>query len=216
MLAFVRSPGFGLRWEAPLPGLPAINYSAALRYDLGAQGARSADDSAGVWTDEGVWVFFAASYDSSSGALKVYRGYRNKAEAGLRPAEATLTASMALSAPNSAGISPVGLGYQLLNRAGNDRSFDGLLDNIRIDGSTADGSGALGLKALEAYRVGDVAGVRESTPPAVVSETGRLAPGSVETIGSDGGLVLAAGLAAAAGAGLAVAHYRRRRTQQAA
>ena len=141
----------------------------------------------------------------------MYRGYRNEAEEE-RLAQATLVASMTLSAPN-AGISPVGLGYQLLNREFY-RSFDGLLDNIRIDGSPLDGSGAM--KRLEAYRVGDVAGAgtRASSRD---SQAGRLVPGAVETVGSDGSLGIAAGagLAVAAGAGLAVAHYRRRRTQQA-
>jgi hypothetical protein len=210
--AALQGPGFGLRWEVPFPGVSAFNYSAAFRYDLSGQGARSADDSAHLWTDEGIWVFFAVSYDATTGSLKVYRGYRNAGEAGMRPVKVTLVASMIYSTPDAAGINPARRGYQLLNRVGNDRAFDGLLDNIRIDGSTIDSSGALSLAALEAYRVGDIAPEAAPSASALAPNSGRLPP----AMKAEGVVAVAnfavGSLALAAGVGLVVAHYLRRRT----
>ncbi|MFO0896608.1 MAG: PEP-CTERM sorting domain-containing protein [Pirellulales bacterium] len=152
--------GFGLRW----------NNAGAFRYDLSGNGL-TPDDSAGTWTDEGVWVFFAETYDSTTGELNLFRGYRNAAEAGANSPEVTLVATMNVSSgTGELHFNPdLSVGYSLLNRgpggtvtdgvyqfAGIDRSFDALIDNFRIDGSHSDGAGALSLSALEAYRLGDV------------------------------------------------------------
>lgn len=152
--------GFGLRW----------NNSGSFRYDLSGNGL-SPDPSANTWTDEGKWVFFAETYDATIGEMNLYRGYRNSEEAGANPAEVTQVATMNVtSGTGTLNFDPtLTVGYSLFNRGpggnvvdgayqfpGLDRAFDALLDNIRIDGALEDGTGALDLAALEAYRLADL------------------------------------------------------------
>ncbi|MEZ6073104.1 MAG: hypothetical protein R3C10_23265 [Pirellulales bacterium] len=154
--------GFGLRW----------NNSGTFRYDLSGNGL-TPDGSANTWTDEGIWVFFAETYDATTGEMNLYRGFRNAEEAGPNPAEVTLVATMDVSSgTGELNFDPtLSVGYSLMNRGpggtvtegsyqfpGLDRAFDALIDNIRIDGSYDDGFGALELSTLEAYRLSDING----------------------------------------------------------
>lgn len=152
--------GFGLRW----------NNAGSFRYDLSGN-TLTTDTSANTWTAEGKWVFFAETYDSTTKTLDLYRGFRNSSEAGTQPAGVTLVASMSVASGTGdlRFNSTLSVGYSLMNRGpggavtggtyafpGFDRAFDAMVDNIRIDGSYTDGSGALSLTALEAYRFKDV------------------------------------------------------------
>jgi hypothetical protein len=106
-------------------------------------------------TDE--WVFMAVTYDSTladtSSNVKFYIGSETS------PVTAVATTGTTLSFVDGEPVT-VDSVPAFLGNYGNDNSFNrafiGLMDNVRIYGSTSDGSGALGLADLEALRVGDV------------------------------------------------------------
>jgi hypothetical protein len=110
------------------------------------------------WDDENTWVFFAITYDGteSTDNLKYYRGYRNGGEAGTNPMEVTLLQTDTFNQGIVRDVDPT-TGFAIANRdPTNLRPFDGLLDNIRVDGSHVDSTGALSLGQLESYRASDV------------------------------------------------------------
>lgn len=109
------------------------------------------------WGDTQKWVFFAMTYDGtqSTDNLLLYKGYRNDAEAGggVGSANVELIATRTIDAGQVEGnTSPLQMG----NRADRARPFDGFLDNMRIDGSATDATGALTITDLETRRAADV------------------------------------------------------------
>jgi autotransporter-associated beta strand protein len=117
-----------------------------------------------LWTDIQKWVFFAVTYDGTqtTNNLTYYRGYRNVDEAGTQPVQVT---QVAIGSAPSGTMRPdqattgfgIGNYCNIVDPIRLNRPFQGLLDNIRVDGSTVDATGALGPAALEAIRAGDVA-----------------------------------------------------------
>lgn len=116
-------------------------------------------ESSAVWQDSNKWVFFAMTYDgtATSNNVKFYRGYRNAAEAGANPVGVTLLETLTRNGGTVPGTTTTGFfvgGYVV---GGNtSQTFPGFLDNIRVDGTTADAGAALSLAALESYRSADV------------------------------------------------------------
>lgn len=94
------------------------------------------------------WVFFAFTVDGQTGTITLYAGTDSSSvvEMGSIVVEDTGTVSV--------GGDSIGIGNSL--GTGNQRPFDGLMDNVRVWGSDTDASGALSLSALESIRAGDV------------------------------------------------------------
>lgn len=103
--------------------------------------------ASGAYNSAATWTYFAVTYDGTLTAnnVKFYTGRS--------------TAAVSLVSTHTLNAGPVGsFGTQPLiigNSAGGNRPFDGLLDNVRLFGSTADGSGVLPLADLEAFRQAD-------------------------------------------------------------
>jgi hypothetical protein len=99
------------------------------------------------------WVFFAVSYDgnTTTNNVKFYRGFRNDTEAGggAGSADVVLVTTASL---DRGPVDAESVGLVVGNRAGGDRPFDGLLDEIRID------AGLMDAATLEPVREAAVAG----------------------------------------------------------
>ncbi|MBI3657442.1 MAG: hypothetical protein HY232_13590 [Acidobacteria bacterium] len=95
-------------------------------------------------TDVNRWVFWAITYDGTKTTNNAigYIGYLGS------PVVAVGTNTI-----DQGIVSTVGANYGGFNVT---RAVDGLLDNLRIFGSKIDGSGALSLPDLEAYRSADI------------------------------------------------------------
>ena len=110
-------------------------------------GAVPADPEAGQEN----WRFFAVAYDSTAAAehVKFYFGGPQD-EVGL---DRAVTYPQGPVGPNTG---PLTLGaFNSTTRSGKgDRVFRGLLDEVRVFGSTVDGTGALGLKEIRAIQRG--------------------------------------------------------------
>ncbi|MDP0496264.1 MAG: LamG-like jellyroll fold domain-containing protein [Verrucomicrobiota bacterium JB024] len=93
------------------------------------------------------WVFFAFAVDGVNGTITLYAGTDSAAVTQLGSADITAgtvyVGGDSLAIGNSMG-------------SGNQRPFDGLMDNVRVWGSSTDASGALSLSTLESVRSGDV------------------------------------------------------------
>jgi hypothetical protein len=114
--------------------------------------------SGNTWEDKHTWVFFGVTYDGTQTVANLHylRGYRNASEATTHPVGVTQTAFDTL--PQGETIPTAGL--SIGNRTDDmSRAFDGFLDNIRVFGSRADGSGSLTVAQLEAIRKRDLATV---------------------------------------------------------
>ncbi len=119
--------------------------SLSMRIGPGANTATTSYSSLLGRTQE--WIFFAVTFDStkSSDNLHFYAG--SSAETVLSIGSATLDPSRL----------PLSNSGNLVFGNANDltRPFAGYMDNLRIYGSTVDGSGALTLEALEGLRTAD-------------------------------------------------------------
>lgn len=115
---------------------------------LGVDG-QSATSAASYGTTNS-WVFFAATYDSVANAVKFYIGD-------------TTTSVTQVGSTLSFGINPGAVDAPANNIAignlpgTNSRPYDGLLDDIRLFGTTSGSSGALSLSELETIRSLDAA-----------------------------------------------------------
>ncbi len=105
--------------------------------------AKAADAAAAL---RGNWRFIAATYDATAaaGQAKFFVGTQQKDAADAGAADCAKGAVGAKVAPGLA----VGHLPALLRSAAPDRGFKGLLDEIRVYGSTHDGGGALSLEQL--------------------------------------------------------------------
>jgi hypothetical protein len=140
-------------------------------------GVNSAEVSAisTAWNQTEQWVFFAITYDgtASSNNVRFYKG--GKTGEVTLVVTATLNAGVVVET-----INPFIVG----NAAGavnNNRSFKGILDNVRIYGSTTDGSGVLAIGQLEAIRIVDGAVPALVAPAGVVASPGN-APGEIVVV----------------------------------
>lgn len=104
--------------------------------------------ASGAYNTAATWTYFAVTYDGTLAAdnVKFYAGRAATAVSLVN------TATLNAGAVGSFGTQPMIIG----NSAGGNRPFDGLLDNVRLFGSTADGSGVLPLADLEAFRQADI------------------------------------------------------------
>jgi hypothetical protein len=96
-----------------------------------------------------VWTFFAVGYDGTltGNNLKFYRGTTST---GVAQVGSTGTLNKGAVADDANGLT---IGN---NNAAFNRPYDGLLDNMRIFGSSIDDSGVVDLTTLESYRANDV------------------------------------------------------------
>jgi hypothetical protein len=101
-----------------------------------------------------VWTFFAVSYDGTltSNNLNFYRGTTTT---GVVQVGSAVTLNKGVVANDTNGLS---IGN---NNAAFNRPYDGLLDNMRIFGSSTDGSGVVSLATLESYRANDLLAIPE-------------------------------------------------------
>lgn len=114
----------------------------------------TANSTANAYAEsEDEWVFFAAVWDGTSGSdnARFYVGTTNT-PVGLVN-KLTLSETLVTDNANKVTIGNVDTSYK--------RAFDGRLDNIRLYGSTTDGSGALTLEELESIRYFDVVTIPE-------------------------------------------------------
>ena len=104
-----------------------------------------------VYAQTNEWVFFAVSYDSTQPSNNVvfYRGTKNSP-----------VVQVGLSTMNAGVVTnnhPIGLGNLYYS---NSRPFLGLMDDVRIFGAVAGGSGVLSKNQLEDFRQRDLAGLK--------------------------------------------------------
>lgn len=115
-------------------------------------------DPAFINTD---WTFFAITFD---GAFVNFYGGSTENDVALIGSPVAMSLADGSIAAVATPINPV-LGN---SNSSNRRPFDGLMDNFRIYGSDADGSGALSLGDLQALRSGDLAPIPESSTIALI------------------------------------------------
>ncbi len=92
------------------------------------------------------WNFFAFTYNGVTGEAALY--------GGTDESEVALIVSTTLSS-STVSLNHSNMTIANSNFSGNQRPFDGMLDNYRVWGDS-DASGALGLSALEAVRSSDI------------------------------------------------------------
>ena len=114
-----------------------------LQLDLGANVAGA---SSGGYTSGGNWIFFAATYDGTTGLAKFYQGTTDTSVSLINTSNVGFTGTVNDEAQQ------LGVG----NGAAQSRAFAGLLDDMRIFGSTTDASGVLTVSQLEDLRLSDV------------------------------------------------------------
>ncbi|WP_043586992.1 LamG-like jellyroll fold domain-containing protein [Geminisphaera colitermitum] len=119
----------------------------------------------------GVWIFFAVTYDAEAKRALFYVGGTGTDAASQVSLAGTKTFDAGvISSSGAAGLGVGGLWNS------NIRSYDGLIDNLRIYGSAADASGALSLGELQTLRNADLAIVPEASASAALAGlTGLLA-----------------------------------------
>jgi hypothetical protein len=102
----------------------------------------------GTFYSGGEWVFFAVTYDGTTTTdnLVYYIGSEE---------DSVVVNATRDSSEGSIAFTDTDLTLGNVEDW-NARPFDGMLDNIRMFGSTTDGSGALSLSEIEAYRSTDV------------------------------------------------------------
>jgi hypothetical protein len=109
--------------------------------DVSTQRIWGPTDVSGVFLPD-VWVFFAMTYDGAGGTTKLRYYGANQRDVTVR-----LLATGNVAGRNTGDVAS---GIDIGNAFGGIRPFDGLLDNVRLHGSTTDATGALGLAALQA------------------------------------------------------------------
>lgn len=98
------------------------------------------------YKDVNTWVFFAVTYDGTSGTVKFYKGLKDSA----------VTLIHTVHSKHAGVLTKNTTGLAIGNIVGNNRPFSGLMDNFRIYGSQMDSSGALSLDRLEEIRKMDI------------------------------------------------------------
>lgn len=101
-----------------------------------------------TFNNTGAWIFFAVTYDSISKAVKFYKGTTT-----------TSVAQVGSSQLFGIDVGTVGASTTNLfigNVSSSNRPYDGMLDNIRIYGSTTTSTGALTQTQLENLRRADM------------------------------------------------------------
>lgn len=128
-------------------GMISLRSESAGVLKLYVDGIAVSSDS-GAFNAAATWTYFAVTYDGTLTTNSVhFYASRSATEVAL-----VSTHSLNAGAVGSFGTQPMILG----NSAGGNRPFDGLLDNVRLFGSTVDGSGVLPLADLEAFRLADL------------------------------------------------------------
>lgn len=143
------------------PGINAVGFAVRGEWGNGfrtsVNGTNTGTGSSGnTWEDKHTWVFFAVTYDGTQSIanLHYYRGYRNATEATTHPVSTTETAFDTLDKGETLPSTGIAIGNRVDDMS---RAFDGYLDNIRVFGSRADGSGALTPAQIESIRKTDLA-----------------------------------------------------------
>lgn len=137
--------------------LKAVNDGALRLYVNGDGGGSAIVSQNKDWAITGEWVFFAVTYDGTSTTdnASFYMGGINESVA--LSSTQTLDQGPALDESNRLVISR------------RNRPYQGLLDNMRVYGSTGDASGVLSMSDLETVRLTDVTGVPEPSTFAILA-----------------------------------------------
>ncbi|MBC2604404.1 LamG domain-containing protein [Puniceicoccus vermicola] len=139
--SFARIIQFGSYNAIYLPNSDAL--TLAFRQGDGSAGTETLNESSSLFDTTDEWVFFATSYDGTTGLTSIYAGSKTDSVSLLGTAtfdpDTVHTTSETLLIGNSSGYN---------------RPYDGLLDDLRVytDGGAADASGALSLGDLEGIR----------------------------------------------------------------
>lgn len=148
------SAGFQLRADA------AANNNAGAMV-LTVDGASVTSAAGYAATNQ--WVFFAVTYDVASHTANFYVGDTATSVSQLGTG-LTLNIGTGVTTTKTTG-SNIAIGNL---SGGTNRPYDGLMDDVRIFGSTIDSSGALSLAQLESFRALDVQAVPEPTAAALM------------------------------------------------
>lgn len=116
--------------------------SGTLSLDIGSK----AVSSSASYTASNTWTFFAVTYDSTVGGNNV------KFYVGTTSAPVSAAGTNSQTGTTGTGTNPVTIG----NTNSGNRPLDGFIDDVRVYGSTSDGSGALLPSEIESIRAGDV------------------------------------------------------------
>jgi hypothetical protein len=150
--------GFALRG-------PSSGENAGALYFL-ADG-QTVNSGANTYGDTNGWVFFAVTYDYSSGVnsnnVKFYKGTPTSPVVQVGTAQTFGINVQSIDATTTTNLS--------VGNYANIRPYDGYLDNIRVYGDTTTGAGALTLAQLEVLRQADVANAAKTAGVTVTATT---------------------------------------------